>query len=72
MEKNEVEPPRDGTYTELCRYIMQAAPADYPGLEFIASLYTYSISNSGLTLRQRKALDPHCRLFLGHGAYTED
>ena len=51
---------------------MQAADPDYPALPFIASLYTYADYNGGLTIKQRKSLDPHCRLFLGYGTVTKE
>lgn len=64
-------PPRDKTFKEICRYIMQAADPDYPALGFIASLYSYADYHGGLTPKQRKALDPHARLFLGQTTYSK-
>lgn len=65
-------PPRDNSFIEICRYIMQSAEPDYPALSFVASLYTYAKShNNCLTFKQIRALDPHCQLFLGYGCYSE-
>lgn len=70
--KFKAPPPRDGTFKEICRYIMQVADPDYPGLPFIASLYTHSHYKNGLTDRQIRALDPHARLFLGYGVCVKE
>lgn len=62
-----VQKPRDDSYAEICRYIVQAAHPDYPALALVASFLSQCVYNGGLTDKQIKALDPHCRLFLGRG-----
>lgn len=66
------ELPTNTSHQEICRYIMQAAKPEYPALPFIASLYIQSVKFEGLTDKQRRALDPHCRLFLGYGCWDSN
>lgn len=67
----DVPKPRDKSYAEICRYIVQAAASDYPALPLVASFLSHSFYSGGLTAKQVRALDPHCRLFLGYGTAGE-
>ena len=51
--------PRDDTYTEWLRYMVQSMPLDAPEMSFIAGLLSYCLKHNGLTTNQRAAVNPY-------------
>lgn len=68
---NSGEPPRDTTYAEILRYIVQNCDPDYPHLPFLVGLWNCALRSDGLTNKQVKWLDPHYRLVFGKGLHIE-
>jgi len=67
-----VTPPRDRTYLEVFRYIIQTCDADEPNMDYIVSLWSYSLANDGLTDAQIKTIRPYCIKYLKANGINPD
>lgn len=57
--------PRDDSWRELLRFLVQSADADDPNLEFLAGLYSYSLHYNGITDKQADRIKGYAGKMLG-------
>jgi hypothetical protein len=56
-----VSPPNDNSWNEALRFYCQTCEYDNPALPFMVSMWSYSISNDGLTGKQAKAAEVYIK-----------
>lgn len=54
-----IESPRDYTYAEVLRFLVQTADVDDPSLNFIINIWNVSLQKGGLTTKQAKLIEPY-------------
>ena len=60
LERNDAAtPPRNSSYIEWLRYLVQSSHPDDPALSFIAQNYSYALRHDGLKTAQEEALKPY-------------
>lgn len=54
-----ISPPRSNNWNELLRFYCQTSHCDDPSLDFMASMWSYSIANEVLTGKQAKMAEKY-------------